>query len=141
MKPIRRFISNVQVMLLSDRLAVWNPGTQPHGLFPGNPLIAAPLYPTRYIERDQVGILHKCFRGQAIQELMEIAGLTDRTRFRTQVLRHLLNAGFIEMTITAKPTSSKRNFRLPEAGKQILNQDAWVQSPATDVECRDRVCG
>lgn len=64
----RDYTSNgsVQVMLFADRLEVWNPGTLPppltleklrlpHGSVPGNPLIAEPLYLTRYIERMGTG--------------------------------------------------------------------------------------
>jgi len=57
---------SVQVMLFSDRLEVWNPGTlppsltleklrRPHGSVPGNPLLAEPLYLTKYIERMGTG--------------------------------------------------------------------------------------
>ena len=53
-------------MLFSDRLEVWNPGTlppsltleklrHPHGSVPGNPLLAEPLYFTKYIERMGTG--------------------------------------------------------------------------------------
>jgi predicted HTH transcriptional regulator len=53
-------------MLFADRLEVWNPGTlppsltlemlrQPHGSVPGNPLLAEPLYLTKYIERMGTG--------------------------------------------------------------------------------------
>lgn len=78
MRPIREAIVNavshrdytsngsVQVMLFSDRLEVWNPGTlsppltlaklrKPHGSVPWNPLLAEPLYLTRYIERMGTG--------------------------------------------------------------------------------------
>ncbi|MBU0908220.1 MAG: hypothetical protein KKA54_20115 [Proteobacteria bacterium] len=59
--------ASVQVMLFADRLEVWNPGTlisaltlqtlrEPHGSYPGNSLIAEPLYLTRYIERMGTGI-------------------------------------------------------------------------------------
>jgi len=64
----RDYTSNgsVQVMLFSDRLEVWNPGTlpplltldklrRPHGSVPGNPLLAEPLYLTKYIERMGTG--------------------------------------------------------------------------------------
>ena len=58
---------SVQVMLFSDRLEVWNPGTlpptltlerlrQPHGSVPGNPLLAESLYLTKYIERMGTGV-------------------------------------------------------------------------------------
>lgn len=57
---------SVQVMLFSDRLEVWNPGAlppsltlqnlrEPHGSVPGNPLVAEPLYLTKYIERMGTG--------------------------------------------------------------------------------------
>ena len=57
---------SVQVMLFSDRLEVWNPGTLPpsltleklkrqHGSVPANPLLAEPLYLTKYIERMGTG--------------------------------------------------------------------------------------
>lgn len=57
---------SVQVMLFSDRLEIWNPGTLPpsltleslrhaHGSVPGNPLLAEPLYLTQYIERMGTG--------------------------------------------------------------------------------------
>jgi hypothetical protein len=57
---------SVQVMLFADRLEVWNPGTlpptltleqlrRPHGSVPANPLLAEPLYLTKYIERMGTG--------------------------------------------------------------------------------------
>ncbi len=65
----RDYTSNgsVQVMLFSDRLEVWNPGTlpptltlaglrHPHGSVPGNPLLAESLYLTQYIERMGTGV-------------------------------------------------------------------------------------
>jgi predicted HTH transcriptional regulator len=64
----RDYTSNgsVQVMLFADRLEVWNPGSlppsltlemlrHPHGSVPGNPLLAEPLYLTKYIERMGTG--------------------------------------------------------------------------------------
>ena len=64
----RDYTSNgsVQVMLFSERLKDWNPGTlppsltleklrHPHGSVPGNPLLAEPLYLTKYIERMGTG--------------------------------------------------------------------------------------
>lgn len=64
----RDYTSNgsVQVMLFADRLEVWNPGTlsppltlaklrKPHGSMPCNPLLAEPLYLTKYIERMGTG--------------------------------------------------------------------------------------
>ena len=72
----RDYTSNgsVQVMLFADRLEIWNPGTlpasltleklrQPHGSVPANPLLAEPMYLTRYIERMGTGtrdMIKKC---------------------------------------------------------------------------------
>lgn len=66
----RDYTSNasVQVMLFVDRLEVWNPGELPpsltpealrvpHASIPHNPLIAEPLFLTRYIEKAGTGIL------------------------------------------------------------------------------------
>jgi predicted HTH transcriptional regulator len=66
----RDYASNasVQVMLFSDRLEIWNPGelppplslqslSEPHPSIPHNPLIAEPLFLTRYIERAGTGTL------------------------------------------------------------------------------------
>jgi ATP-dependent DNA helicase RecG len=74
------------------------------------------------LSRHQVQILHNCLEERAIGDLMEIKGRSDRTKFRNQVLRPLLDAGLIEMTIPDKPTSSKQKYRLTEKGKQFLSQ-------------------
>jgi ATP-dependent DNA helicase RecG len=65
----RDYTSNasVQVMLFKDRLEVWNPGSLPptltleklrgpHASVPHNPLLAEPMYLTKYIERMGTGI-------------------------------------------------------------------------------------
>ena len=72
---------SVQVMLFSDRLEIWNPGAlppsltlemlrEPHGSVPGNPLLAEPLYLTKYIERMGTGT------GDMIRRCRE-AGLSE----------------------------------------------------------------
>lgn len=65
----RDYTSNasVQVMLFKDRLEIWNPGSlpppltpealrRPHASVPHNPLLAEPMYLTKYIERMGTGI-------------------------------------------------------------------------------------
>jgi ATP-dependent DNA helicase RecG len=79
----RDYYSNasVEVRLFSDRLEVWNPGHLPailtleslrkdHPSVPYNPLLAEPLYLTRYIERVGSGT-------QAMIELCRQAGLPE----------------------------------------------------------------
>ncbi|MFZ2398417.1 MAG: hypothetical protein WAW31_07105 [Smithella sp.] len=51
---------------------------------------------------------------------MEIAGRTNRTKFREQVLKPLLEEGLLIMTIPDKPTSSIQKYRLTEKGKAVL---------------------
>jgi predicted HTH transcriptional regulator len=64
----RNYTSNasVEIMLFSDRLEIWNPGTLPpsltieslrktHSSYPSNPLIAEPLFLAKYIEKVGTG--------------------------------------------------------------------------------------
>lgn len=66
----RDYTSNasVQVMFFADRLEVWNPRElpptltperlrEPHASIPRNPLVAEPLYLTRYIEKAGTGTI------------------------------------------------------------------------------------
>ena len=52
---------------------------------------------------------------------MKVAGQTNRTRFRKTILRPLLDAGLIEMTIPDKPRSSKQKYRLTEEARKFLS--------------------
>ncbi|MFZ2385858.1 MAG: ATP-binding protein [Candidatus Omnitrophota bacterium] len=60
--------ASIEIMLFSDRLEIWNPGTlpealtvqklrKPHSSYPHNPLIADPLFLTKYIEKAGTGIV------------------------------------------------------------------------------------
>lgn len=72
--------------------------------------------------RDQVEIMRNSLDAIAISELMQLVGRTNRTKFRDQVLKPLLEAGWLEMTIPDKPTSSKQRYRLTKAGRNILER-------------------
>ena len=67
-------------------------------------------------------MLDKCLIDTGITELMEIAGRTDRTKFRNQVLNPLIKAGFLEMTVPDKPSSSKQKYRVTEKGRDLLEK-------------------
>jgi DNA-binding PadR family transcriptional regulator len=51
---------------------------------------------------------------------MSVAGRSDRTKFRNQVLKPLLDAQWVEMTIPDKPNSSKQRYRITALGKATL---------------------
>jgi hypothetical protein len=59
---------------------------------------------------------------RSMVELLAVAGRTNRTKFREQVLRPLFDAGFIEMTVPGKPTSSKQRYRLTARGRAWLDE-------------------
>ena len=68
----------------------------------------------------QVEILRKSLAAQPITELMAMTGRKDRTKFRNQILRPLLEAGWIEMTIPDKPTSRNQRYGTTAAGRDVL---------------------
>ena len=70
--------------------------------------------------RDQVVILRNCLLEKTIPDLMKALGRRNRTKFRNQVLKPLLEVGWLEMTIPDKPTSSKQKYRLTTKGRDLL---------------------
>ncbi len=68
----------------------------------------------------QVEILRKSLSARPITELMAVMGRKDRTKFRNQILRPMMDAGWIEMTIPDTPTSRKQRYRITEAGRAAL---------------------
>ncbi len=68
----------------------------------------------------QVAILRKCLSEKTISELMTLAGESNRTRFRKRVLKPMLVAEWLEMTIPDKPRSSRQKYRLTATGKALL---------------------
>ena len=74
------------------------------------------------LSRHQVQILRNCLTEKAIGTLMASVSRKDRTKFRNQVLKPLLQGGWLEMTIPDKPTSSKQKYRLTDKGQQLLGE-------------------
>ena len=81
----------------------------------------ADLAPSRH----QVAVLRMCLTDNSLLDLMKVAGRTDRTKFRHQVLHPLIAEGFIEPTIPDKPTSRLQKYRLTDKGR------AWLKSITT----------
>lgn len=69
------------------------------------------------LSQHQVRILEVAQLPKTLAELMEASGRSDRTKFRHQVLRPLLDAGLLEMTVPEKPRSSNQKYRRTIAGK------------------------
>ena len=80
------------------------------------------------LSRHQVEILRTCIKDSALVDLMVIAGRSDRTKFRNQVLKPLIAAGFIELTIPDKPRSPKQLYRTTAAGRAVLENAARESS-------------
>jgi predicted transcriptional regulator len=74
------------------------------------------------LSAEQVQILPSLLVEQAITDIMDILGRTNRTKFRAQVLNPLIDAGLVEMTIPEKPRSSKQKYRLTAKGKHAVNE-------------------
>ena len=72
--------------------------------------------------RHQVQILRNCLTDKAIGTLMASVSRKDRTKFRNQILKPLLQAGSLEMTIPEKPTSSQQKYRVTDKGRQLLSE-------------------
>ena len=119
--------ASVEVMLFSDRLEVWNPGTlppsltieslrKPHSSQPGNPLIAEPLFLTKYIEKAGTGTVD-------MFDLCRKAGLRP-PEFR-------LDNGFFILTIWRKrPTGQGKPHIKHQVGTKLaLSEHPATQSP------------
>jgi ATP-dependent DNA helicase RecG len=70
--------------------------------------------------RDQVQVLESAREPRPLPELLATCGRSNRTKFRHQVLRPLLEAGLLEMTIPDKPRSSQQRYRTTAAGERLL---------------------
>jgi ATP-dependent DNA helicase RecG len=137
--------AGVQVMLFADRLEVWNSGELPpmltpeslreaHPSIPHNPLIAEPLYLTRYIEKAGTGTLDMIARcreaglpepdfeqrgGQFVvtvwrdwltDTLMAEIDLNERQKkavTRVKIVGRISNLDYQEIAETTKKTASR----------------------------------
>lgn len=73
------------------------------------------------LSRHQVQVLEISAEPTTIADLQRLCGRMDRTKFRDQVVRPLLQAGLLEMTIPDKPTSSQQRYRTTTAGARLLD--------------------
>lgn len=57
---------------------------------------------------------------QTLKTLMQLIGETNRGRFKNNIMRHILDAGFIEPTIKDNPNSPKQKYALTVKGKELM---------------------
>lgn len=73
--------------------------------------------------RDQVeAVLKSCYVAMSITEIMEIIGVTNRTKFRRKYIIPLIGEELLAMSIPDKPNSSLQKYYTTEKGK-LLCQD------------------
>jgi len=74
------------------------------------------------LSKEQVEILSECTQLRAISELMNFSNRTNRTKYRDQVIKPLMEGRYLELTIPDKPTSSKQKYKLTSLGKQVVEE-------------------
>ena len=72
------------------------------------------------LSRDQVEVLRLCRQEQPLVAMMNVVGRQNRTKFRDGLVKSLIEAGLLELTIPDKPRSSKQKYRLTEKGRSVL---------------------
>ncbi len=70
--------------------------------------------------RHQVVVLRNSLSSKPWTDFMRTVGRTDRTKFRNQVLRPLLDEGWLEMTVPDKPNHHQPKHRLTDRGRALL---------------------
>ena len=54
--------------------------------------------------------------------MMNVVGRQNRTKFRDGLVKPLIEAGLLGLTIPDKPRSSKQKYRLIKKGRQALQK-------------------
>ena len=72
------------------------------------------------LSRDQVDLLRLCRKEQPLVTMMNVVGRQNRTKFRDAIVRPLIEAGLLELTIPDKPTSRLQRYRTTAAGLTVL---------------------
>lgn len=82
------------------------------------------------LSRHQADVLRKASSESSLIRLMDVTGRTDRTKFRDQILRPLLETGLIAMTLPDKPKSPNQRYRLTHQGRAVLaNLESGANKP------------
>jgi predicted HTH transcriptional regulator len=122
----RDYTSNasVEIMLFSDRLEIWNPGSlppslriadlrKPHASQPSNPLLSEPLFLTKYIEKAGTGTID-------IYDQCRAAGMR-LPKFR-------IESGLFILTVWRKQSTLPETQSQPESPTQLPTQSPTQSS-------------
>ncbi|MDR2388878.1 MAG: putative DNA binding domain-containing protein [Tannerellaceae bacterium] len=78
-----------------------------------------PTIDISYVDKAE-NILKACVKPLPIQDMMRIAKQSNRTRFRKNIIRPLLEEGLLAMRIPTKPSSPLQKYFTTEKGKKVL---------------------
>jgi hypothetical protein len=74
------------------------------------------------LSQNDVLILESCRADSTLLELMQILNRSDRTKFRDGLVKPLVGAGLLQLTIPDRPRSRMQRYRTTEAGIAALAQ-------------------
>ena len=80
---------------------------------------ACPAIDVSYVDKAE-SILEACVKPQPIQDMMRMVKQSNRTRFRKNIIRPLLEEGLLAMRIPTKPSSPLQTYFTTEKGKALL---------------------
>jgi ATP-dependent DNA helicase RecG len=80
---------------------------------------ACPGIDISYIDKAE-SILEACVKPLPIQDMMRMVKQSNRTRFRQNIIRPLLEEGLLAMRIPMKPSSPLQKYFTTEKGKALL---------------------
>jgi ATP-dependent DNA helicase RecG len=80
---------------------------------------ACPAIDISYVDKAE-SILDACVKPLPIQDMMRIVKQSNRTRFRQNIIRPLLEEGLLAMRIPNKPSSPLQKYFTTEKGKILL---------------------
>jgi ATP-dependent DNA helicase RecG len=81
---------------------------------------ACPSIDISYVDKAE-SILEACIKPLPIQEMMRMAKQSNRTRFRQNIIRPLIEEGLLGMRIPTKPSSPLQTYFTTEKGKSLFN--------------------
>ncbi|MDR1644717.1 MAG: putative DNA binding domain-containing protein [Tannerellaceae bacterium] len=80
---------------------------------------ACPAIDISYVDKAE-SVLKACVKPLPIQDMMRIVKQSNRTRFRKNIIRPLLEEGLLAMRIPTKPSSPLQKYFTTEKGKDLL---------------------